>query len=129
MFAELGLPHEYRMTGIKQKVQQEIQELSGYELIIEDMRILREFEHENFIEYFCHELTEIIQFNEYQYDENIFQFHYNMRYMAVKFEQNKEEGKIRLLEMKYLQLGNQYNMFQRAIELKLPWFTEDFTDF
>ena len=129
MFAELGLPQEYRMTGIKQKVQQEIQELSGYELIIEDMRILREFEHENFIEYFCHELTEIIQFNEYQYDENIFQFHYNMRYMAVKFEQNKEEGKIRLLEMKYLQLGNQYNMFQRAIELKLPWFTEDFTDF
>ena len=52
-----------------------------------------------------------------------------MRYMAVKFEQNKEEGKIRLLEMKYLQLGNQYNMFQRAIGLKLPWFTEDFTDF
>lgn len=52
-----------------------------------------------------------------------------MEYMAIKFRKNKIEKQLYLIDMRYLRLGNQYSMFRRAMELGLPWFTEDFTDF
>ena len=43
------------MTGIKQMVEEEFSELkTGYELMIQDMRVLREFEHERVKDYFMH---------------------------------------------------------------------------
>lgn len=68
-------------------------------------------------------------FNEQYYFEEEFEFHLNMEYMDIKFRQNKIEKQLYLIDMRYLRLGNQYSMFRRAMELGLPWFTEDFTDF
>lgn len=75
------------------------------------------------------EIVNILDFNEWHYEENAFQFHFNMKYMALKFEQNKIEKTLRLMEMRHMHLGNEYGMFYRALELNLPWFTVDFTSF
>ena len=130
LFAETALPENSRMTGIKQIVEEEFYELkTGYELMIQDIRVLREFEHERVKDYFMHIMNEVVPFNEQYYFEEEFEFHLNMEYMAIKFRQNKIEKQLYLIDMRYLRLGNQYSMFRRAMELGLPWFTEDFTDF
>ena len=130
LFAETSVPEKSRMTGIKQVVEEEIYQLgTGYRLVIEDMRVIREFEHENVKKYFVHVMNDVIRFNNSHYDENKFVFHLNMQYMALKFIQDKVNKIICLVDMRHLRLGNQYKMFHRALELELPWFTEDFREF
>ena len=130
LFAETSVPEKSRMTGIKQVVEEEIYQLgTGYRLVIEDMRVIREFEHENVKKYFVHVMNDVIRFNDSHYDENKFVFHLNMQYMALKFIQDKVRKIICLVDMRHIKLGNQYKMFHRALELELPWFTEDFREF
>lgn len=130
LFAETLLPEKSRMTGIKQVVEEGINELgTGYRLVIKDMRVIREFEHENVKRYFMEVMNEVLRFNDLRYDEDKFVFHLNMEYMALKFEQDKICKTVSLVDMRFLRLGNQYDKFRRAIELKLPWFTEDFRCF
>ena len=130
LFAETALPEKSRMTGIKQVVEKEIYQLdTGYRLVIEDMRVIREFEHENVKEHFVNIMNDVIRFNDSYYAEDKFVFHLNMEYMALKFKQDKVEKTIYLVDMRHLRLGNEYTMFYRALELKLPWFTEDFRKF
>ena len=127
---EISLPKERRIFEIKESVEDDIQKLNtGYSLEILDLRVLKLFEHTNKQEEFINMMNEVIRFNDQHYLDNIFEFHLNMQYVSLKFKQDKLKKKLYLIDMRYLIQGNQYDAFRRSIELGLPWFTYDFTDF
>lgn len=129
LFAQMALPENYRMTHIKEAVETDVQRLTGYELQIKDSRIIREFENTNMREAFLWYMRDVIPHNDLYYDEEEFVFHLNMEYIAIRFKQNKNDRKLILEEFRHMRLGDAYELFERAIELKLPWFTEDFRYF
>lgn len=102
----------------------------GVDLRIEDYKVISLVQCEAFWEGFLNRISFVLQMNEtFQRIEPDELFHLNLGNVSLEMSFSSKDGAVVIHDMKNLRLGNSYDLYHRALELQLPWFTDQFDHF
>ena len=127
LYVEFAFPETSYILDIKESREKEFYEKTGYKLDIQEYGMIRDFQKQEYFDWFVEQMKVVIVLNEERNKQEV--FHLNQEYVSLELYQDIENKVITFIRCKYLALGDSFDLYYRALQLELPWFTDHFWNF